>query len=277
MNSMGRKAYTKGSVIKWDVEIGSFSLDFLMSSLCSEVKWASNQSATVWFFDKRVGEDVKLSNEIQMLDLFDMYESEMSCQVIVTVFDTNKTAVVEQTFDNLEPLCALPPNDVVDNIPVDNGAHSEWNAHAVEPEREPDLFDNEEEYVGVDDEHMYIGVAPPQPTSPSSAQPADPSHENETDFGEHVAAAVEGDTEVNDADPQELNVINDPENPKIEVGSLFPNIVAFRKAIRHYDVKRGFEFKDLKTDKTRFIAKCAHKGCSWRIHASTIYDKKQLR
>jgi hypothetical protein len=27
-DSTGRKAYTKGRVIKWDVEVGSFSFDF---------------------------------------------------------------------------------------------------------------------------------------------------------------------------------------------------------------------------------------------------------
>jgi len=45
---------------------------------------------------------------------------------------------------------------------------------------------------------------------------------------------------VNDADPQEVNVIHDPENPKIERGSKFPDIIAFRKAIRHYVVKECF-------------------------------------
>ena len=52
--TLGRKVYTKGSVIKWDVEIGSFSLDLLRKSLRNEVKWASNQSASLWFFDKNV-------------------------------------------------------------------------------------------------------------------------------------------------------------------------------------------------------------------------------
>ena len=64
-------------MIKWDVEIGSFSLDLLMESLRNEVKWASNQSASLWFFDKNVQEDVKLVSDIQMIDLFDMYKSEM--------------------------------------------------------------------------------------------------------------------------------------------------------------------------------------------------------
>ena len=30
MDSLGRKSYSKGTVIKWDVEIGSFSLDLLL-------------------------------------------------------------------------------------------------------------------------------------------------------------------------------------------------------------------------------------------------------
>jgi len=31
-------------------------------------------------------------------------------------------------------------------------------------EEEHDIFDNEEEYVGVDDEHMYITIPPAQPS-----------------------------------------------------------------------------------------------------------------
>ena len=38
VDSMGRKVYCEGRVIKWDVEIGSFSIDLLMKSLENEVK-----------------------------------------------------------------------------------------------------------------------------------------------------------------------------------------------------------------------------------------------
>ena len=44
-------------------------------------------------------------------------------------------------------------------------------------------------------------------------------------------------------------------------------------------MKTGFEFATAgyKSDKSRFIAKCAAEGCPWRIHASTIFDKKTVQ
>ena len=42
VDSVGRKVYCKGRVIKWDVEIESFTVELLMKSLETEVKWAAN-------------------------------------------------------------------------------------------------------------------------------------------------------------------------------------------------------------------------------------------
>ena len=70
--------------------------------------------------------------------------------------------------------------------------------------------------------------------------------------------------------------MHDPEKSQHSEGALFPDIVSFRKAVRHYAVTRGFEFRDIKTDKTRFIAKCKAEGYPWRIHASRIFDGKAI-
>jgi len=75
VDPMGRKVYSKGRVIKWDVEMGSFSLELLMTNLQNEVKWAPTQSATVWFYHKRLGEDIRLTEEFQLHQMFEMYES----------------------------------------------------------------------------------------------------------------------------------------------------------------------------------------------------------
>jgi len=296
VDPMGRKVYSKGRVIKWDVEMGSFSLELLMTSLQNEVKWAPTQSATVWFYHKRLGEDIRLTEEFQLHQMFEMYESEMCCHVVVAILDNTKISEVVLT-DELEPLCVVPPTDGVPANPT--GVSASKVADSEEPAAKEtdvlftDLFDNEEEYVGADDEHIYM------PVPPSTAATSEPeSHAQQTESHENIPAAEGGEggegaeggeggkrgeggggpveVEINDADPQEFNVIHDPDHPNIEKGSLFLDIVTFRKAVRHYAVKRGFEFTDLKTDKTRFIAKCAHTRCPWRIHASRVNGTKTI-
>ena len=243
---VGRKSYSKGKVIKWNVEIGTFTFELLMNSLRNEVKWALNQDATVWFFDKRIGEDVRLTNEIQMLDLYEMYKSEMSCHILVSVFA--KTVCDDHEFDALEPLCVLGPDEDVDHgqdhteptsahhTPktgdgasaskvADSKGPAAMEADAPEPDREPDIFDNDEEYVGVDDENIYGMPA-------DNAQPSTHAFDNAcTDEGSSDPFADIGviphDAEVNDQDPQEIHVLHDPENPNIAKGSQFPNIIAF--------------------------------------------------
>ena len=60
----GRKSYTKGRVFKWDVEYGSMTLELLLNSLRTELNLCTNQTPTVWFYDKRLKEDARLANEI---------------------------------------------------------------------------------------------------------------------------------------------------------------------------------------------------------------------
>ena len=138
-------------------------------------------------------------------------------------------------------------------------------------EEVPDIFDNEEAYVGVNDEHMYNTTALAQPSMNATADSSVPTN----DANEYATAegAIPPEAEVSDADPDEIRVLHDPENPRIEKGALFPDIIAFKKAVRNYAVKTCFEFaRGIKTDPTRFIAKCKHPGCPWCIHASRIHD-----
>jgi hypothetical protein len=80
----------------------------------------------------------------------------------------------------------------------------------------------------------------------------------------------------NGVDNANADVLHDPEHSNIEKGALFPDITSFRKAVRHYAIVRGFEFAGLQIDPTRFIAKCAYKGCPWRIHASRLQGQSAI-
>jgi len=227
-----------------------------------------------------------------MIDLFDMYKSEMCCRVLVGVFDNVVSDALE--YELLEPLCVIPPDDGAVNptdfnpdanacvaaipnasasivaIPNANASTAvipnanaltaaipnanaliiaSPNANAssstipnaqastdanpctadelnIEPDRELDIFDNEEEYVGDDDEHIYISVPPTHLANTDSAQP---SIDNADLVVADGGAPLEA--EIDDADPQEITVLHDPKNPKIIKGQLFPNIVSFRKAV----------------------------------------------
>jgi hypothetical protein len=186
-DSNGRKAYTKGSVIKWDVEVGSFSFELLMQSLTNEFKWSPSQSPCLWFFDKRMCEDIRLVNDFQMRDLFEMYKDQMHCQVVVGVYE--RTVVDVDEFASLEPLCVIslesnqdpvlnPHNPPTTKPAISPGTKPTTKPDGgpeypsdpeLEPDRQPDMFDNEKEYVGVDDEGMYMPVPPHQQTNNAHA------------------------------------------------------------------------------------------------------------
>ncbi|XP_045808989.1 uncharacterized protein LOC123903143 [Trifolium pratense] len=61
-------------------------------------------------------------------------------------------------------------------------------------------------------------------------------------------------------------------NPTYEllVGQEFPDVKSCRRALRDTAIALHFEMQTIKSDKTRFTAKCASEGCPWRIHAAKL-------
>ncbi|XP_020104675.1 uncharacterized protein LOC109721441 [Ananas comosus] len=51
------------------------------------------------------------------------------------------------------------------------------------------------------------------------------------------------------------------------VGQQFPDVKAFRKAVKEAAIAQHFELKVIKSDLIRYFAKCAKEGCPWRIRA----------
>nr|XP_043638083.1 uncharacterized protein LOC122609088 [Erigeron canadensis] len=61
--------------------------------------------------------------------------------------------------------------------------------------------------------------------------------------------------------------------PTIKVNSKFTNAVAFKRALNHHAITNEYDYFLVKSDPTRFIARCRNMECDWRIHASTMQDE----
>ncbi|KAL4376917.1 hypothetical protein GQ457_02G003670 [Hibiscus cannabinus] len=59
-------------------------------------------------------------------------------------------------------------------------------------------------------------------------------------------------------------------NHELTVGKEFPDVHSCRRALRDAAIALHFEMQTIKSDKTRFTAKCASEGCPWRIHAARL-------
>eukprot|EP00262_Sarcandra_glabra_P012136 TRINITY_DN3062_c2_g1_i1.p1 TRINITY_DN3062_c2_g1~~TRINITY_DN3062_c2_g1_i1.p1 ORF type:complete len:750 (-),score=90.17 TRINITY_DN3062_c2_g1_i1:97-2346(-) len=57
---------------------------------------------------------------------------------------------------------------------------------------------------------------------------------------------------------------------ELTVGQEFPDVKSCRRALRDAAIALHFEIQTVKSDKTRFTAKCASEGCPWRIHAAKL-------
>lgn len=56
------------------------------------------------------------------------------------------------------------------------------------------------------------------------------------------------------------------------VGQEFPNVKAFRNAVKEAAIAQHFELRIIKSDLVRYYAKCATEGCPWRIRATKVAD-----
>ncbi|KAI3951336.1 hypothetical protein MKW92_031034 [Papaver armeniacum] len=59
-------------------------------------------------------------------------------------------------------------------------------------------------------------------------------------------------------------------NYELAVGQEFPDVKSCRRALRDAAIALHFEIQTVKSDKTRFTAKCATEGCPWRVHAAKL-------
>ncbi|KAL3529642.1 hypothetical protein ACH5RR_008964 [Cinchona calisaya] len=73
-----------------------------------------------------------------------------------------------------------------------------------------------------------------------------------------------------------FNEDTDMDNPNIIVGLVFPTGDVYRKVVRMYSIKKGFELKFKKNDPGKISAYCSSE-CGWKIYASYFRGTKAIQ
>src|SRR5579859_193383 len=61
---------------------------------------------------------------------------------------------------------------------------------------------------------------------------------------------------------------------RVKVGAMFADKKQLKAACQTFATHANFEYKVLKSDKTRMIIKCIGEGCCWCLHASNVDGAK---
>lgn len=70
---------------------------------------------------------------------------------------------------------------------------------------------------------------------------------------------------VDDHVPGERILVYDPNQPSMDIGTVYPNMQEFRLAMRQFAINEEFELHIVKTDQKRHIGDCKAEGCPWHI------------
>ncbi|KAJ1413815.1 Zinc finger, PMZ-type [Sesbania bispinosa] len=61
--------------------------------------------------------------------------------------------------------------------------------------------------------------------------------------------------------------VNIAERPLV-IGQEFPDVETCRRALKDIAIAMHFDLRIVKSDRSRFIAKCSKEGCPWRVHVA---------
>ena len=264
----GRKDYIKGKTLNWVVDSDRFSLCDLRSYLFDDLCWGSCQTPKIWIFDKNDGKEVEVVSESQISEMFRMFQNERKIFFLVVVCDldgSSKCSGTNSTFP-------CTPSQPSPTIALGSQSHI-GSSQGCNMSGQPNQSDNLDEYVGFNEEGLYSSDVEGD-LAHEGANHAEDDNMDEEPTVENIGYNMHEEPAVDDVVQCEPIIAFDPENPRIEVNALFPDVDAFRNALRHFAIKNEFEVHTLKSDKKRFIGRCKQLDCPWRIRASILQDKK---
>nr|XP_020178317.1 uncharacterized protein LOC109763856 isoform X2 [Aegilops tauschii subsp. strangulata] len=177
----------------------------------------------------------------------------------MSVHDSNQSSVINLTTG------AISCNE------VENGsAIIDWSSLVIEPENDGDEKPPDEKAMFA----LFGLKTEPDERGTELRSIAVPTPDVESDLHD----IKDADIVVDDNAPEEPLIAWDERNPAMDIGTPYPNMVEFRKALKQWAVNGEFEYGTKKNEPGRFRAFCKGQSiigdpCKWALTASWRRDE----
>ena len=154
------------------------------------------------------------------------------------------------------------------------GTIVDWSSLVIEPENDGDEKGIPDEKPA-DEKAMFalLGLKTEEGEGKTNLGPVvTPTPDYDLDDVKGAAIAVD------DNAPEEPLIAWDERKPKMDIGTPYPDMAAFRKAIKQYAINGEFEYGTKKNEPARFRAFCKGQSmigqpCKWSLTASWQRDE----
>nr|POE54290.1 hypothetical protein CFP56_62681 [Quercus suber] len=187
----------------------------------------------VWYDIPRTNERLEITNDIDMVNMFDLHAGVVLIHLYVEFVSTScKNLTRNVVCEAFGSMCLSDDSDKFssgvfsdeDNDEVGNGSNGNWSNYDSED------CDRELNDSNVEKSHVEKGL-----------------------YGKQY-------------------VPNENEKVSLEKGMLFRDVYEFKAALKDYVIGKGVEIVRLKDEKSRVRAICADLSCNWYVFASPTAD-----
>ena len=231
----------------------------------------------LFYFCAASKSNIEIHSDHDLMNMFKKHMSSKYCCMSIAYHKPDVDPPKIPLWDNVEMPCTpsmSAPSYVESSKATQSGTVTEPDYDMVEDNK----FMNPEpqnEYVGVDEEGLYIDIAPTShanvDTSEKKDEDYDPGSNSESESDSESDMDAEVDEIIKDTLPSHIfEVAYNKDDPPIEVGSIYPNMFEFKLALATHAIKNEFDYNIEKSEPGKYRAYCTGyvDGCKWRIHVS---------
>ncbi|WVZ79951.1 hypothetical protein U9M48_027473 [Paspalum notatum var. saurae] len=250
------------------VDSNTINYKDLLDEIMRKYPCSYGEVVKMYYYCAESKSNIEVCCDQDLLNMFQKNASNKTCHISIAHYDpsTNPLAIPlwDVTYANaVEIPCTS-------SMPAPTQSSDELRQQPEDDDKYLQNPEPENEYVGVDEEGMYIDLGPQ----------AQGNADQEDDYDLGTDSDLDSNSESNGSDdemvednvpPHIAEVVYDKADPPMKARSIYPNMNAFRLALASHAIKND--------EQRRYRAYCCGRieGCKWRIHASTMGDNKTVK